>query len=83
MTKGPADLKRMFKVIAKDEKRIMGVCAYLSGEYGIKDISIGVPCRLGRGGIEKIIELKLAVEEKQELIKSAEALQQLAKSLSF
>jgi malate dehydrogenase len=64
------------RVIAKDEKRILGVSAYLSGEYGIKDVCIGVPCRLGKGGIEKIIELGLSQEEKQVLQKCAAGLKE-------
>ena len=59
-----AAIAELVRVIAKDEKRIIGVSAYLNGEYGIKDICIGVPCRLGKSGIEKIIELDLNQEEK-------------------
>jgi len=59
------------KIIAKDEKRLIGISAYLQGEYGIKDICIGVPCRLGREGIEKIIELDLNKEEKMHFLNSA------------
>lgn len=59
------------KAIIKDEKRIFGVCAYLNGEYGIKDACIGVPCRLGKEGIEKIIELDLNKEERESLFNTA------------
>ncbi|MFH1888867.1 MAG: malate dehydrogenase [Candidatus Omnitrophota bacterium] len=52
------------KMIAKDEKRTVGLSAYLNGEYGEKDICIGVPCRLGKNGIEKIIELDLNQQER-------------------
>jgi len=52
----------------------LGVSAYLNGEYGIKDICIGVPCRLGKEGIEQIIELDLNKEEKALLLASAAAL---------
>ncbi len=69
------------KTIIKDEKRIIGVCAHLNGEYGIKDICIGVPCRLGRSGIEKIIELDLNKDEKEKLIKSATHIRSLIKQL--
>ena len=61
------------KIIAKDEKRIIGLSAYLNGEYGMKDICIGVPCRLGREGIEKIIEFDLNKEEKLLFLNSAES----------
>jgi len=62
------------KTIAKDEKRNIGVSAYLNGEYGIKDICIGVPCRLGKNGIEQIIELDLNREEKSAFLRSAQSL---------
>ena len=63
------------RAIAKDEKRILGVCAYLDGEYGIKDTCIGLPCRLGKSGIEQIIELGLNSQEKEALQKTASLLQ--------
>jgi malate dehydrogenase len=69
-----AAITSLVKAIAKDEKRTIGVCAYLKGEYGIKDICIGVPCCIGRSGIEKIIELDLNKQEKEELHKSAESI---------
>jgi malate dehydrogenase len=62
------------KTILKDEKRTIGVSAYLNGEYGLTDVCIGVPARLGRQGIEKIIELDLNQEERQALHKSADSL---------
>lgn len=70
------------KAIAKDEKRIVGVCAYLNGEYGIRDVSIGVPCRIGREGIEKIIELDLNKEEKAAFFQSAANLKKQFNSLT-
>ncbi len=66
-----AAIAAIVKAIVKDEKRNLGVCAYLDGEYGLKDICIGVPCRLGRQGIEKIIELDLNKEEKEAFLKAA------------
>jgi malate dehydrogenase len=67
---------QLVRVIVKDEKRTLGVCAYLNGEYGIKDVCIGVPCRLGREGIEKIIELDLDKGEKEAFFKSAAKLKE-------
>lgn len=64
----------MVKAIAKDEKRILGVSAYLNGEYNTKDICIGVPCRLGKEGIEQIIELDLNKEEKSAFLRSVESI---------
>lgn len=62
-----AAIAELVRIIAKDEKRILGVSAYLNGEYGIKDVCIGVPCRLGKSGIEKIVELDLNQQEKHAL----------------
>lgn len=77
-----AAIAAIVKTIVKDEKRTVGVCSYLNGQYGIKDTCIGVPCRLGKNGIEQIIELDLSGEEKAKLTKSAllvaEATKQLA-----
>ncbi|MDP2941300.1 MAG: malate dehydrogenase [Candidatus Omnitrophota bacterium] len=64
----------LVKSVAKDEKRVIGVCAYLSGEYGIKDTCIGVPCRIGSKGIEQVIELELNPEEQKLLQQAAEKL---------
>lgn len=76
-----AAVAKLVKAIAKDEKRTIGVCAYLNGEYSIKDICLGVPCRVGRKGIEKIIELDLNPDENESLLKSAEAIRQLTKNI--
>jgi malate dehydrogenase len=68
-----AAVTNMVEAVVKDTKRILPVCAYLNGEYGKKDIYLGVPSKLGRRGVEEIIELKLTDEEKKALDKSAEA----------
>lgn len=62
---------QMVEAIVRDQKRIFPVCAWLQGEYGLKDIYLGVPVVLGKNGIEKIIELKLNDEEKALLDESA------------
>ena len=62
-----AAIAEIVRVIVKDEKKILGVSAYLNGEYGIKDVCLGVPCCLGKDGIEKIIELDLDKQEKAAL----------------
>ncbi len=59
--------------ILHDQKRIVPCCVYLEGEYGQKDICIGVPVRLGRNGWEEVIDFKLNEEEKALFEKSAEA----------
>ncbi len=62
---------QMVQSIVRDEKRILPVAAYCSGEYGIKGQFVGVPVRLGRDGIEKIIELELTSDELKQLQASA------------
>ncbi len=76
-----AAIAAIVRIIAKDEKRTIGVCTHLNGEYGIKDICIGVPARLGRTGVEKIVELDLGKEEKEKLIASSQIIRQLLKAI--
>src|SRR5690606_20852618 len=64
---------QMVEAIIRDQKRVFPVCAWLQGEYGMKDIFLGVPVILGKNGIEKIIELDLNEDEKALLAESAEA----------
>ncbi|MFH1441821.1 MAG: malate dehydrogenase [Candidatus Omnitrophota bacterium] len=71
-----AAVAEIVKIIVKDQKSILGVSVYLKGEYGINDICIGVPCCLGRNGIEKIIELDLNEQEKNDLQACAEKLKE-------
>ena len=61
------------EAILNDQKKIIPSCVMLEGEYGQKDICIGVPTVIGRGGAEKIIEIKLTAEEKSLFAKSADA----------
>ena len=56
-----------------DQKRMVPCSALLEGEYGEKDLCIGVPCVLGKNGIEKVVELKLNAAEKEAFAKSAAA----------
>jgi malate dehydrogenase len=67
----------MVEAILKDKKKILPCAAYLQGEYGIEGYFIGVPCKLGAGGLEKIIEIKLTAEEEAALKKSAAAVKEL------
>jgi malate dehydrogenase len=67
----------MVEAILKDKKKILPCAAYLQGEYGIDGYYIGVPCKLGAAGLEKIIEIKLTAEEDAALKKSAEAVKEL------
>lgn len=64
---------QMVEAIVRNSRRVFPVCALLNGEYGMKDIYLGVPVILGKNGIEKIIEVELSAEEKELLEKSAQA----------
>jgi malate dehydrogenase len=65
----------MAKAYLRDEKRLLACAAYLDGEYGYKDLFMGVPCVLGGKGVERIIEIPLTEEEKAMLAKSAKSVQ--------
>ena len=67
----------MAESILKDKKKVLPCAAYLEGEYGIDGLFVGVPVKLGAGGIEKIYEIKLTAEEQAMLKKSANAVQEL------
>ncbi|MEX1259090.1 MAG: malate dehydrogenase [Gemmatimonadota bacterium] len=64
---------QMAEAIAKDKRRILPCAAYLEGEYGQKGIFLGVPCKLGEGGLQGVIEVELTDQERFELEKSAES----------
>lgn len=66
-----AAVVEMAEAIVRDKKRVMPCSAYLDGEYGLKNIYFGVPVKLGAGGVEKIIEVEMTAEEKQQLERSA------------
>jgi malate dehydrogenase len=67
----------MAEAILKDKKKILPCAAVLSGEYGINDLFIGVPVKLGKDGIEEVIEIKLTDEESKALNNSADAVRTL------
>ncbi|HEX2095421.1 MAG TPA: malate dehydrogenase [Longimicrobiaceae bacterium] len=64
---------QMAEAIVRDKKRILPCSAWLQGEYGMRDLFLGVPCKLGRNGLEKIIEVELTDEERAALERSAQA----------
>ena len=68
---------QMVEAIVRDQKRIFPVCAWLNGEYGMKDIYLGVPVKLGKNGIEQIIELQLNAAEMDLLKKSGAAVKEV------
>lgn len=78
-----AGVAQMVEVIILDKKQILPCATYLDGEYGIKDTVISIPVKLGKSGIEQIIELELTAEEKSALANSARAVQELVKTMKL
>jgi len=76
-----ASVVAMIESIVKDKKKILPCAVYLAGEYGIKDLYVGVLVKLGKNGIEQIIEVELTDAEKQQLKKSADSVQELVTAL--
>lgn len=72
-----AAITQMVEAVLLDQKRILPACAYLEGEYGINGLCVGVPVKLGAGGMEQVIEIKLTPEEKAALDQSAASVQEL------
>lgn len=72
---------QMVEAIVDDQKRIFPVCAYLDGEYGLTDVYMGVPVKLGSKGIEEIIELNLSKDEHKMLVESADSVKVTMKIL--
>lgn len=72
---------QMVEAIVDDQKRIFPVCALLNGEYGLKDVYMGVPVKLGAQGIEEIIELKLSKDETRMMVESADSVKVTMKVL--
>ncbi|GCD79122.1 malate dehydrogenase [Schleiferia thermophila] len=68
---------QMVEAVVRNQRRVFPVCSWLQGEYGLKDIYVGVPVVLGKNGIEKIVELKLNEQEKELLYASAAAVKEM------
>ena len=73
----------MVEAIVHDRKRILPCAAWLQGEYGLKDLFLGVPCKLGRNGLEQVLEIELTVDERIALGKSADAVREPMATLSI
>jgi malate dehydrogenase len=71
-----AAVAQMVDAIVGDRRRVLPCAAWLEGEYGLRDLYCGVPCRLGAGGLERILEVELAPEEREALHGSAAAVRQ-------
>jgi len=76
-----AAVVEMAEAILKDKKRILPCCAYLEGEYGVDGCYMGVPCKLGGGGVEAVMELDLSKKEKAALHHSMEAVKKLVRQV--
>ncbi|OYV67191.1 MAG: malate dehydrogenase [Gemmatimonadetes bacterium 21-71-4] len=74
---------QMAEAIVRDEKRILPCAAWLEGEYGQKGLFLGVPCKLGRKGLERVLEVELTADEKAALAKSAEAVREPMKAVKL
>ncbi len=72
----------MAAAILKDKNKILPCAVYLTGQYGYHDLYMGVPVKLGKGGVKQVIEIKLTAEEKAALDRSAEAVRGLVKALA-
>ena len=78
-----AGVAQMVEAIILDKKQILPCATCLDGEYGIKDTIISIPVKLGKSGVEQIIELELTAEEKSALASSAQAVQELVKTMKL
>jgi len=67
----------MVEAIMKDQKRVLPCAVLCEGEYGLQDVVVGVPVRLGRGGAEQVVEYELTTEERAALATSASAVREL------
>ncbi|HEV3485427.1 MAG TPA: malate dehydrogenase [Vicinamibacterales bacterium] len=73
----------MAEAIVRDHKRVLPCSAWLEGEYGMRGLFLGVPCKLGRRGLERIIEVELTADERAALAKSAEAVREPMKAVKL
>ena len=78
-----ASVVEMVEAILKDKKKILPCAAYLDGQYGVKGLYVGVPVKLGRSGVEQIIEITLLPDEQAAFQKSAAAVRELVDKLKL
>src|SRR5881628_568469 len=78
-----AAVVQMVEAIVRDKQRVLPCAAWLEGEYGLSGMYCGVPCKLGRKGLERILEVELTAQERAELQKSAEAVKQTMAAVSL
>ncbi|MBI4545281.1 MAG: malate dehydrogenase [Gemmatimonadetes bacterium] len=73
---------QMVEAMVRDQRRILPCSAWLEGEYGLEGLFLGVPCKLGRGGLEQVLEVELTSKERIELNRSAQAVKETMALLS-
>jgi malate dehydrogenase len=78
-----ASTVEMIEAILKDKKKILPCAAYLDGQYGVKGLYVGVPVKLGRRGVEQVIEIRLTPEEQAAFHRSAGAVRELVEKLKL
>jgi malate dehydrogenase len=78
-----AAVVQMVEAIVRDKKRVLPCAAWLEGEYGLSGMYCGVPCKLGRRGLEQVIEVKLSADEQAALNKSAEAVKETMRAVTL
>ena len=74
---------QMCEAIARDKRRILPCSVWLAGEYGFSDIFLGVPCKLGRAGLDRVLQVELTDHERAGLAKSAEAVRELIRAIKL
>jgi malate dehydrogenase len=67
---------QMVEAIVRDQRRVLPCAAWLQGEYGMRDLYLGVPCKLGKGGLQQVLEVELTAAEREALEKSAQAVRE-------
>ncbi|MFQ5962406.1 MAG: malate dehydrogenase [Candidatus Methylomirabilales bacterium] len=78
-----AAVTEMVEAILKDKKKILPCAVHLNGEYGVRGLYVGVPVKLGRGGVEQVVEIKLTPEEEAAFEKSAATVRELVEKLKL
>jgi malate dehydrogenase len=73
----------MVEAVLKDSGRVYPCCAYLTGQYGLKDLYCGVPVKIGKTGVREVVELSLTDEERDALHRSAEHVKELCAKLAL
>jgi malate dehydrogenase len=71
----------MVEAIMKDQKRVLPCAVLCEGEYGLQDVVVGVPVKVGRGGVEQVVEYELTAEEQAALASSADAVRELCEAV--